>query len=289
MGFFILVGIKTVYAIGAYIKLLPAIQFGQLCFEKMKIIRDNIAELIQSPDKGKLRDHLQNTLGESDNIDYKADFSEYSKLSKHILAFANTGGGLIIIGVNQDKSTGEIVPVGLEKFIDKADVFKGVKNYIPSNLEFDVLDFEYKETEYENLKGKKLQVISVMYEEKYIPYISTKSGDGILENKIYIRKGTESIEPTYADLQKIINKRIQTEFVNSNTIGLDEHLKQLKILYGQLSKFIYHNSLLDNLSIGVLGSIKTPNFAYPKEDYEDFILSLIETKKEIIKRIIKSA
>ena len=227
----------------------------------MKIIRDHIAELIQSPDKGKLREHLQNTLGEFDNIDYKADFSDYSKLSKHILAFANTGGGLIIIGVNQDNSTGEITPLGLDKFTDKADVFKGVKNYIPSNLEFDVLDFEYKETEYETLKGKRLQVISVIYEEKYIPYISTKSGEGIQENRIYIRKGTQSIEPSYADLQKILNKRIQTEFINANTIDLDEHLKQLKILYGQVNKYEYHNSILGYLA-GILVQVKIRVFKF---------------------------
>jgi predicted HTH transcriptional regulator len=255
----------------------------------MKIVRDQISELIESPDKAKIREHLQNTLGETDNVDYKADFSNYSKLSKHILAIANTGGGLIIIGVDQNKKTGEINPIGLDKFTDKAEIFKGVQNYIPSYLEFDILDFEYKETEYEKLKGKKIQVLSIKYDEKYIPFISSKSGEGITENKIYIRKGTQSIEPSYGDLQKLINKRIETESINANTIGLDEHLKQLKILYGQISRYTYTNAWGD-LAINIhqqFGGVKLINTEYPAEDYDKFIVSLIEIKKEIIRKLIR--
>lgn len=251
----------------------------------MKIVRDQISELIQSPDKAKIREHLQNTLGETNNVDYKLDFSNYAKLSKHILAIANTGGGLIVVGINQD-STGSIEPVGLEKFTDKADIFNGVKNYIPSYLEFDVLDFEYKESEYEKLKGKKIQVISIRYDEKYIPFISVRNGDGINENKIYVRKGTQSIEPTYEDLQKILNTRIRTESVNANTIGLDEHLKQLKMLYGQLNRYIYSAPWSD-MSLSILDGIKVPNLSYPKEDIDDFIASMIEIKKETIRKILK--
>ncbi|MEZ4972484.1 MAG: ATP-binding protein [Cyclobacteriaceae bacterium] len=253
----------------------------------MKVVRDQIYQLIQSPDRANIREHLQNTIGETDNVDYKVDFNNYAKLSRHILAIANTGGGLIIVGVAQSRETGQIDPIGLDRFVDKADIYKGIQKYVPNYLEFDVLDFEYTESEYEKLKGKKIQVISIKYEPKYIPFISIKAGEGILENKIYVRKGTQSIEPSYEDLQKIVNKRIETEFVNANTIGLDEHLKQLKILYGQLNKFNHSNPIWSDLHVTIMGGVKTPNFAYPKEDYDDFIAAMIEAKKDIIRRIVK--
>jgi len=249
----------------------------------MRIVRDNIAELVLNPDKAKIKDELQNTLGEFNNIEYKEDWENYSKLSKHILAFANSGGGLVIVGVKQDNN-GQIIPVGLEKFTDKADVFKGVKKYIPTILEFDVLDLDYPETEYASLKGKKLQIVSISYTPNYLPFISARNGESILENKIYVRKGTQSIEASYEDLQKILNVRINTGSSSSVIISLDEHLKQLRILYEEANKYVLIEPLIPEL-VG-MEALRKKNPKFPKQNYYDFLGEIIEQKKEVIRNIL---
>ncbi len=50
--------------------------------------------------------------GESSTVEFKQRFTEYSKIAKEMIAFANTRGGFIIVGVNDD---GKISGVQSEK------------------------------------------------------------------------------------------------------------------------------------------------------------------------------
>lgn len=51
-------------------------------------------------------------LGETDTVEFKRRFSDFEKIAKEIIAFANTRGGLLLIGVDDD---GTIVGVDSEK------------------------------------------------------------------------------------------------------------------------------------------------------------------------------
>lgn len=51
-------------------------------------------------------------LGETDFVEFKRRFSDFEKIAKEIIAFANTRGGLLLIGVDDD---GTIVGVDSEK------------------------------------------------------------------------------------------------------------------------------------------------------------------------------
>lgn len=51
-------------------------------------------------------------LGETDSVEFKRRFSDFEKIAKEIIAFANTRGGLLLIGVDDD---GTIVGVDSEK------------------------------------------------------------------------------------------------------------------------------------------------------------------------------
>ena len=50
--------------------------------------------------------------GENLNIEFKQRFSEYEKIAKEIIAFANTSGGAIIFGINDN---GKVYGVQSEK------------------------------------------------------------------------------------------------------------------------------------------------------------------------------
>lgn len=255
----------------------------------MKETKEFITDLLSHPDEIKIRSILKSNLGEADNLDYKEDWYEDSKLSRDIIAFANSGGGIIIIGIAQNKKTGDIEVKGLNKFTDKSDVHNKVKNYIPNNIEYDIWDYENSDTGDSKLKDKKIQVIYIKSDPKYIPFISRKQGTNIHQNRIYIRKGTQTIEPSYEELQKIINIRIETEFNNSSTLGLEDHIKQLKALYDQIPRNLMDNHLSNAFRNALISSVFIPNPQYPSESFESFILGQIEVKKRIISRLNSKA
>ena len=47
-----------------------------------------------------------------------------------------------IIGVNQEED-GFLNSYGIEKLLDKANFHKGIKGFMPNELEYEVLDFSY--------------------------------------------------------------------------------------------------------------------------------------------------
>ena len=252
----------------------------------MKAIKEDFAKILEnSIDRIELKNLLISNFGELDFLDFKKEWISLTKLSRHILAMANSGGGIIIFGV-EEKKDGELTPTGLDSFLDKADIYNGTQKYIPNNLEFNIYDFQYKESEYSTIQGKKFQVLIIKNSENYLPFISEGNSDSIRKSSIYIRRGTQSVEANNEELQKILNRRIETEYSSTSELKLEEHLAQLKILYEQLNKF---KTKFGNLITQSLynQSILNPNENYPKEDYESFISRQISIKKEIIEKELK--
>lgn len=252
----------------------------------MKSFKELFANFLENPNRVHLRSIFQNNFGELDNFELKSEISEYTKFAKHILAIANFGGGAIIIGVEETNKK-EIIAKGLESFYDKADVYKKIKKYIPQQLKYELLDFNYEETEYGAIKGKKFQVLIVEKQDEFIPYVSLNEGKEIRINVIYTRAGTNSIVADYYQIQEIINRRLQTEHINTKEIELSKHIQELKELYSQIKKFNYEGfNVLSQFQSSLLGE-KKQNKYYPKEDFDLFISRLIEKKKKIIETLIK--
>jgi predicted HTH transcriptional regulator len=257
-------------------------------------LKENFAKFLEEPTRDKLRDILKDNTGEYRNIDFKKEWTDNSKISKHILAMANTGGGIIVTGVEEkDNKTFSIC--GLKEIDDKAIIRARLNKYLPEDLDYIVMDFTYEDSEYNKLKGKKFQVILVNYDESKIPYVSKSEGKFLRENGIYIREGTSSKEPNYYQLQTLINKRIST-YDTSSSIKLEEHLNQLEILYSRIKKYhIYYertdtfnkfSEFINSFSSAINGEKKKEkNNKYPDEDYEDFIVNLISKKKKRIEKL----
>lgn len=238
--------------------------------------REEFARFLEDPSRTEFRELLRGHTGESAGLDFKGEWPLGPALVTHVLAFANSGGGIIVVGVSEGE--GKVLePTGLSSLRDKADIGKALHKYIPSRVDLDVLDFCYSESEYAKLTGKKFQVMVIGDRPEYIPFLSARDGDGISRTTIYVRRGTESVAASYEELQGVLNRRLATGHDSRKEFSLEQELRELKVLYDAIPRTI---STLPLLRLGALLDI--PNPAYPKENIEEFVTGLIEAKKKRI-------
>jgi hypothetical protein len=249
-----------------------------------------IAQFFEKPTREGLRELLRSNRGETDLLDFKEKWPSDAKSARHILALANSGGGVIVAGVRQEED-GSLTSVGLTKMRDKAEISKGLKGYFPPTLEYLVLDFAYKSSEYPDLVGKSFQVLIVESDPKALPYLAGRDGTGVRANAVYVRRKTESVEADHGELERLLNKRIETGYSSSRVLELEEHIAQLKTLYSSIdrTKTGYH---FPGLTIqGILKESaffsSKPNPHYPKETLDEYISQLIERKKRRIEEVLE--
>jgi hypothetical protein len=131
------------------------------------------ARFFEAPTREGLRALLQENFGEANEIDFKRELPEGSKLARHVLGLANFGEGCIVVGVEQEE--GVLNPVGLSAPTDKTEILSGLDNYVPGTLirRVEILDFSYEESEYPKLRGKSFQVLFVEDDPTHLPFLST--------------------------------------------------------------------------------------------------------------------
>ena len=238
------------------------------------------ARFFENPSREGLRDLLRDNVGEFDYLDFKQEWPSPSKLARHMLGFANSGGGCLVCGVDHTLHS-----VGLSAFADKADIQKGVRKYLPSPLSFEILDFKYDASEYPDIIGKRFQVVLVEDTPRYIPFVSESDGDDIRENAIYVRRGTNTEEATYDQLQEILNRRIETKYSSQDEFALEKELADLKTLYRNIPQYYTLSEIVKAQRLDYLGPRESNPF-YPEESFQEFVALLIEEKKKRIKAII---
>lgn len=117
--------------------------------------------------------------GESETVEFKRKFSTSSKIAKEMIAFANTKGGHILFGVDDDKSI-----VGVESEKSELDLIDtAAKFYCEPEIEY--------KTKIIPFKTKDVVII-------YVPESKTKPHKLIDENdkestRVYVRYGDKSI------------------------------------------------------------------------------------------------
>lgn len=240
-----------------------------------KAQHEAFTQFFERPTREKFRELVKQNIGETDYLDFKAEWPDLVKISKHVLALANSGGGALVIGMNQN-AEGEIEATGLAELKDKVEVIKTTNKYIPSSVVYDIFDFSYTDSEVESLKGKRFQVVLVEYSKTILPLLSQKDGNGIKSNVAYIRHGTESTEADHEQLEHLVNLRIESGYSSSHTLDLKEHLEQLKTLYSARER----KDLFGGPSSAIIESF----FGAPLKDYYQFVESMITSKKLRIKK-----
>lgn len=256
-------------------------------------------EFLKEPTKDNFRELLKNNYGELDEFDFKKSWIDKGKLAKLILAMGNSRGGIIVFGV-EEKEDGIYIPVGLTDFRDPAEINDEIAKYISPNLDYEILNFNYDQSEYKAVENKRFQILWVHDTPDRLPFISLNKTNGLEKDVIYIRRGTKSEKATYEDIERIIDYKIQTLFKESSDLNLDEHLSQLKKLYnelpkkinvlvkkGQPSSFVRTMEQIGQMFIQSKDEYEekdNPN--YPEESYEAFILRMIKYKKLKIEKVI---
>lgn len=262
-----------------------------------KQIKDIVYHLLQEPTLESMREFLQKQTGEHNTIDFKKLWIEKDSLAKTMLAMGNIGGGIILFGVSE-KDNGTVDFEGLEQIRDKADVSNELKNYIPSELKYDIYDFSYDSSDYAALEGRKYQMLVVEDTPESIPFMAKKESTHLKTNEIYVRRGTSCMAANREEIKSILSRRINYMHpLTGEPLSLDEHLDQLQSLYKRISKenVYYKNDITEGIST-VLKAMIEPltkgekivesNPLYPDEEYEEFISRMINEKKNKIKRVL---
>lgn len=252
-----------------------------------KHMHEGFARFFEQPTREALATLLTSNVGEMDYLDFKESWPAYPSLARHLLAFANYGGRAIVLGQRQEHD-GSLVSVGVSEIRDKADITRGLGRFLPPTLEHETLDFSYKSSEYGNLVGKSFQVILIESDARKLPYLAAHDGDGVKSNAIYVRRGTESIVADRDEIERILNRRIESGYTSTNVLRLEEHLEQLKVLYNEIPR---QNSIpvfaagIANLVSPLFKSEPNPN--YPKQSYHQYVAELIGRKKLRVEQVLE--
>lgn len=201
-------------------ELLKSIEKQNKNIENKMNIHNNFDKFLKYPTPRNFCEFLLGHHGEQRIYDFKEEWQNWEKMSKHILGFSNHRGGGIIIGVKQnDDNTFEIK--GLNKLKDKAEV-DNLKKYLPDKLKYEVLDFHYPDNyKRAELAGKKFQVLLIEDVPTQIPFSSKVHGKDINQGTIYIRRIGRVEGATFDEVRDIVD-RVCIETCSAKRL---EHIK----------------------------------------------------------------
>jgi hypothetical protein len=153
--------------------------------------------------------------GESDLLDYKREFSPQLKAAfwaeavKDIVAFANTRGGILVFGVNDDGSLAATDCHDLFTF-DLASIGNQIEKYT---------NFNYSEFSIKTLNFKGEIRPALLISPISIPLVFTSVGSYEVEpgkqktafskGTIYFRHGSKSEPCSRSDLEAVVERRLQ--------------------------------------------------------------------------------
>lgn len=169
--------------------------------------------------------------GESLTVEFKQRFSSHEKIAKELIAFANTRGGFLFLGVDDDKSV-----YGIEG--EKADaelVKEAAEKYCEPPVKYELFYFEIDRKEIlvvqvfeSDLKPHRLQ--------DYLPEMNLNTA------AVYVRINDKSV-PAGKEMIKILQAQTRGTGLTNYVISKDERIvfdyldKNETITVEELSKF----------------------------------------------------
>jgi predicted HTH transcriptional regulator len=133
--------------------------------------------------------------GEGFKIEFKRKVSAAEKIAKEMIAFANTDGGRILFGIDDDKKV-----MGVESEKSEIDLIEtvGLQNCFPP-ITPGIEIFNYKNKDI---------IIAHIYESKYKPHFLFEGNEKLnKDSKVYIRVNDKSIPASREVVQVLKNER----------------------------------------------------------------------------------
>lgn len=201
---------------------------------------------------GRMKPHYIHKLisqGEHQQLDFKFEISDSRKIAKTFVAFANTDGGKLLIGV---KDNGNIAGVRSEE--EKYMAEAAAQMYCSPNVKFD-----YKEW---IVDGKKILEVSIHKgderpyyaqneDDKWMVYIRVND-QNILANKVLINAWKRKARPegtyiNYSDKEKLL-----LEYLEGNEIiSLSKFRKTANISAYKAESILTNFLALDIISVNI--------------------------------------
>jgi len=170
--------------------------------------------------------------GENDKVEFKRKFSSPEKIAKEMIAFANSKGGKILFGVDDDKTI-----IGVESEKGELELIRtAAKFYCEPEIEFDT----------EILLLKKRDIVVVNIEESINKPHRLITNDSPDEMKAYVRLNDKSV---------LASKETVKILRNSNTDS-----PALQVSIGDIEKDLFE-FLNQNEKITVKGFKKLVNIS----------------------------
>ncbi|MFA7289789.1 MAG: ATP-binding protein [Melioribacteraceae bacterium] len=150
--------------------------------------------------------------GECTTVEFKQRFSTYEKIAKEIIAFANTKGGFILFGINDNGSI-----YGLES--EKSDtelIIECCEKYCEPMVKYNIENLEYK---------KKDILILYVNESKTKPHRFQDYNSKIDLNsaQVFIRVNDKSV-PASKEMIKILQTQTEEKTLTNYNVGKNEKI-----------------------------------------------------------------
>ncbi|TAE28968.1 MAG: ATP-binding protein [Candidatus Kapaibacterium sp.] len=153
--------------------------------------------------------------GETQTVEFKRKFTSEVKIGKEIVAFANTDGGYLIVGVDDDKTV-----VGVKSEKEEIGFIESVCSYYiepPIQPEIEIVNIEYRDV-----------VVVRIHESDTKPHRITVDNDGkylekIHERPVYVREGNVTLHAS-KEVVKVLEASNDDEGV---TLSIGKHEKRL--------------------------------------------------------------
>jgi ATP-dependent DNA helicase RecG len=161
-------------------------------------------------------DMNQIEMGENLTTEFKREYTE--EIKKAIVAFANTAGGTLYIGINDDKSI-----AGVD---NPDDTMLQITNVIRSAIKPDVTLFVDCKTE---RKGKFAIIVITVQKGTACPYYL--AGKGIRPEGVYVRQGASSVPATESAILNMIKETDGEKYEEVRSLNQDLTFKEAKIFF----------------------------------------------------------
>lgn len=128
--------------------------------------------------------------GESSTVEFKRQFTSAEKFAREIIAFANTSGGYLIVGIDDD---GSVVGVKSEK--ESVELVHFAKYFIipPLEIETEIVEIDFRDVVVVHVPNSVDKPHSLVANPKERPH----------EHKAYIRQGENSVVAS-KEMKKIL-------------------------------------------------------------------------------------